>query len=68
MQFTEDIEEGTGYREEDLYNLFGIEITDPVEGEVAVLLSEDLFGTYDVPYEIPSLVADINYIIQEGIF
>lgn len=68
MQFAEEIEEGTGYLEEDLYNLFGIEATDPVENEVAIIVSGYLFATYDVPYEIPSLVADINYIIQEEIY
>lgn len=68
MEFTEEIEEGTGYLVENLYNYFGIEVTDPVAGEVAIILSEDLFGTYDVPYEVPSLVADINYIIQEEIY
>lgn len=68
MQLTEEIEEGTGYLEEDLYNFFGIEVTEPVAGEAAIILREDLFGTYDVPAEIPSIVADINYIIQEGIF
>ena len=68
MEFTEEIEEGTGYLVENLYNYFGIEVTDPVVGEVALMLSGDLFGTYDVPYEVPSLVADINYIIQEEIY
>ena len=68
MEFTEEIEEGTGYLVENLYNSFGIEVTDPVAGEVALILSGDLFATYDVPYEIPSLVADINYIIQEEIY
>ena len=68
MDFTEEIEEGTGYLVENLYNYFGIEVTDPVVGEVALMLSGDLFGTYDVPYEVPSLVADINYIIQEEIY
>ena len=68
MQFTEEIEEGTGYSEEDLYNFYGIEVTEPVAGEVALILREDLFGTYDVPAEIPSVVADIIYIIQEEIY
>lgn len=68
MEFTEEIEEGTGYLVENLYNYFGIEVTDPVVGEVALILSEALFGTYDVPYEVPNLVADINYIIQEEIY
>lgn len=68
MQFTEEIEEGTGYLEEDLYNLFGIEVTEPVEGESAVIVSGVLFSTYDVPREIPILVGDINYIIQEEIY
>lgn len=68
MEFTEEIEEGTGYLVEDLYNYFHIEVTDPVAGEVALLLCESLFATYDVPHEISSLVADINYIIQEEIY
>lgn len=68
MHFTEEIEEGTGYLEEDLYNLFGIEVTEPVAGEVAIILSGVLFSTYDVPREIPAMIGDINYIIQEEIY
>lgn len=68
MQYTEEIEEGTGYTAESLYNLFGIEVTDPVADEVALVVSDSLFSTYDVPYELSSLVEDINYIIREEIY
>lgn len=68
MQYTEEIEEGTGYTVEGLYSLFGIEVTDPVADEVALMVSDELFSTYDVPYDLSSLVEDINYIIREEIY
>ena len=68
MQYTEEIEEGTGYTVEGLYSLFGIEVTDPVADEVALVISDELFSTYDVPYDLSLLVEDINYIIREEIY
>lgn len=68
MQYTEEIEEGTGYTVEDLYSLFGIEVTDPVADEVALVISDTLFSTYDVPYDLSLLVEDINYVIREEIY
>lgn len=68
MQYIEEIEEGTGHTVEGLYSLFGIEVTDPVADEVALVISDELFSTYDVPYDLSLLVEDINYIIREEIY
>lgn len=68
MLYTEDIEDGVGKSEESLYNAYGIEITEEVNEEVALILHGDLFSTYDVPLELSYLISDIKYIIQEEIF
>lgn len=67
MNFIEDIEDATGLSEEALYGTHGIEITDEVNGESALILFGGLFATYDVPREVPEIVADIDYIINEGL-
>lgn len=67
MNFIEDIEDATGLSEESLYGTHGIEITDEVNGESALILFGGLYSTYDVPREIPEIIEDINYIIDEGL-
>lgn len=67
MNFIEDIEDATGLSEEALYGTHGIEITDEVNGESALILFGGLYATYDVPREIPEIIEDINYIIDEGL-
>lgn len=68
MIYIEDIEDGVGKSEESLFNGYGIEVTDEVNEEVALILHGDLFSAYTVPLEIPHLVSDIIYIIQEEIY
>lgn len=68
MQVTEVIEDGVGRSEESLYADYGIEVTEPLNGESALILQGDLFSTYDVPQDLDALIEDITYIIEEGIY
>lgn len=68
MQFIEDIEDGTGLSEETLYRSYGIEVTEPLAGESAIIVSDELYATYDVPIDVQGMVEDILFIIREGIF
>lgn len=63
-----DIEDGVGMSEETLYSRYGIEITDPINEEVAIILHGDLFAAYDVGYDLHHVIADIKYIIREEIY
>lgn len=68
MQATEVIEDGVGRSEESLYSDYGIEVTEPLNGESALILQGDLFSTYDVPQDLDTLIEDITYIIEEEIY
>lgn len=68
MQFPEEIEKGVGRSEESLYADYGIEVTEPLNGESALILQGDLFSTYDVPQDLDALIEDITYIIEEEIY
>lgn len=62
------VEEGVGRSMSSLQTNYGIEITEIVNDEVALILQGDLYSTYEVDFEIPHLVADIDYIIREEIY
>lgn len=68
MQVTEEIENRVGRSEESLYADYGIEVTEPLNGESALILQGDLFSTYDVPQDLDALIEDITYIIEEEIY
>lgn len=67
MDLVEEIEESVGLSMVTLYDRYGVEVTDPLNGESALLLFGELFSTYDMPREIEEVVSDINYIINEGL-
>lgn len=62
------VEDSVGMSESSLYSYYGIEITDEVNGEVALMLQGDLFSTYDASFELYHLISDIDYIIREEIY